>query len=277
MRIRLGSMLFLLALLALLASAPAAAQGKQADRIADATDVIDQLLRIPEQSIPPQLLSRAYAIAVIPSMVKVGFGVGGRFGRGILVVRKDDNSWSNPAFINMTAGSFGWQIGAQAADVVLVFKNRQGVDNISNGKLTLGGAASVAAGPVGRAGSIATDFRFKAEVLSYSRTRGLFAGVALEGAGLTMDKKSNAAFYGPSARQPEAVFASSPNAAPDVANTFVQVLTAQTSRLPTQPGMRSGVRTASASPKTSTPSVRTYAIPGPQEPDDELEDISEEW
>ena len=259
MRIRFSSVVILWSVLI---AAPALSATKQEQRVADATDVIDQLLRIPEQTIPPALLDSAYAIAVIPSMVKVGFGIGGRFGKGVLVVRKDDNSWSNPAFINLTAGSFGWQIGAQAADIVLVFKNKSSVDNISRAKLTLGGAASVAAGPVGRHGTISTDIRFKAEVYSYSRTRGLFAGLALEGAGLTMDKKSNAAFYGADKYSADAVFESSPNAAPDVANTFVQMLTAQTSRL------SAPTKVAKASAPAQKSSVRTYAIPGPEEPEE---------
>ena len=176
MRIRLGSFLVLLSVLI---AFPAAAASKQDKRVADATDVIDQFLRIPEQSIPPALLSRAYAVAVVPNVVKVGFGIGASRGKGVLVVRKDDNSWSNPAFVTLTAGSFGWQIGAQSTDVILVFKNRGGVDGITNGKLTLGADASIAAGPVGRSGSVATDLRFRAEVYSWSRSRGLFVGVPI--------------------------------------------------------------------------------------------------
>lgn len=158
---------------------PAFAATKQESRVADATDVIDQLLRIPEQSIPPSLLARAYAVAVIPDVIKVGFGLGARRGKGILVVRQEDSSWSNPAFITLTGGSIGWQIGAQSTDIILVFKTRRGVQGIENGKLTLGANASIAAGPVGRQTEVATDITFKAEVFSYSRNRGLFAGVAL--------------------------------------------------------------------------------------------------
>jgi len=180
------------------------------------------------------------------------------------VVRQDDNSWSNPAFITLTGGSFGWQIGAQSTDIILVFKTRKGVDGIANGKLTLGADASVAAGPVGRHTAIATDIKFKAEVVSYSRSRGLFAGVALEGAGVTMDRKANAAFYSSASMTPEKIFVSSPNIAPDVANTFVQILTAQTRRLPTAPGMQVGVETA----EEDAPSVRTFGIPGADEPGD---------
>lgn len=258
MRIRLG---FVLILLSVVTALPAAAASKQDNRVADATDVIDQLLRIPEQSIPPALLSRAYAIAVIPNVVKIGFGIGARRGKGVLVVRKEDSSWSNPTFVTLTAGSFGWQIGAQSTDIILVFKNRRGVEGITSGKLTLGADASVAAGPVGRHGSIATDIQFRSEVYSWSRSRGLFAGVALEGAGVTMDRKSNAAFYGSSSMTPDDIFASSATAAPDVANTFVQLLTAQTQRLPTQPGMQAGV-----TPAKSSSNVRTYGIAGPEEP-----------
>jgi len=151
--------------------------------------------QMPEKGIPPSLLSNAYAVAVIPSVIKAGFILGGSYGKGVLVVRQSDGRWSNPAFISLGAGSFGWQVGAQSSDIVLVFKNRKGVDNIANGKLTLGGDANVAAGPVGRHTSAATDGRLNAEIYSYARNRGLFAGISLEGAWLRMDNKSNFAFY----------------------------------------------------------------------------------
>jgi len=260
-------------LLALILTAPATAATSEEKRVADATDVLDQLLRIPEQAIPPTLLSRAYAVAVIPDVIKIGFGVGVRHGKGILVIRQDDNSWSNPAFIALTGGSVGWQIGGQSTDIILVFKTRKGVDGIANGKITLGADASIAAGPVGRQASAATDIVFQAEIMSYSRNRGLFAGISFEGAGVTMDRKSNVAFYGDSTMTPERIFASSPNIAPAVANTFVQMLTAQTSRLPTQPGMRSGVASTSPPYSDDTASVRTFGMPDPDEdlsvPDDE--------
>ncbi|HSD69030.1 MAG TPA: lipid-binding SYLF domain-containing protein, partial [Woeseiaceae bacterium] len=147
MRIRLGLTLLVLSVLVL---SPAHAATKQEQRVADATDVLDQLLRIPEQSIPPALLARAYAVAVVPNVVKAGFGLGFRHGKGILVLRNADNSWSNPAFISLTGGSLGFQIGANSTDIILVFKTRKGVENISNGKFTLGADAAVAAGPVGR-------------------------------------------------------------------------------------------------------------------------------
>jgi lipid-binding SYLF domain-containing protein len=256
-----------IALAALIISYPADAATREEKRVADAADVLDQLSRIPEKSIPPSLLSRAYAVAVIPDVVRAAFGLGARRGKGILVVRQDDDSWSNPAFVTLTGGSVGWQIGAESTDVILVFKTRKGIEGIANGKLTLGANASVAAGPLGRHTSVATDIEFEAEVYSYSRSRGLFAGIALEGAGVTMDRKANAAFYGSTALTPEKIFVSSPNIAPDIANTFVQILTAQTARLPTSPGMQAGNRPESGTAEEETP-VKTYGIPEPGDNDE---------
>lgn len=256
-------------MMALFSSSFAEAATREEKRVADATDVLDQLSRIPEKSIPPNLLSRAYAVAVVPNVMRAAFGLGARRGKGIIVVRQDDKSWSNPAFITLTGGSVGWQIGAESTDVILVFKTRKGVDGLANGKLTLGANASVAAGPLGRHTSVATDIKFKAEVYSYSRSRGLFAGIALEGAGLTMDRKSNASFYGSTNLTPEKIFVSSPNIAPDVANMFVQMLTAQTARLPTSPGMRAGTE-PSREPEHEA-DVRTFGMPDPGEAEDETE------
>jgi lipid-binding SYLF domain-containing protein len=247
--------------LALLTAQPSAAATKEEKRVADAADVLDQLRRIPEKTIPPMLLARAYAVAVIPDVIKVGFGIGARRGKGILVVRQDDNSWSNPAFIKLTGGSVGWQIGAQSTDIILVFKTRNGVSDIAEGKLTLGADASVAAGPVGRHTEVATDLSFEAEVVSYSRSRGLFAGIALAGAGVTMDQQANAAFYASSTMTPEKIFTSSPNIVPNIANKFVQILTAQTRELPTTPGMQAGAVSASPQADEETSKVRTFGIP----------------
>jgi lipid-binding SYLF domain-containing protein len=145
---------------------------------------------------PDKLLVDAEAIAVIPSVIKAGFGVGGRRGRGLIAVRSRDRTWSNPSYITLTGGSFGFQAGVQSTDVILVFRTRRGVDSIVGGKFTLGADASVAAGPVGRSAQASTDERLKAEILSYSRARGLFAGVALDGTRLAIDNKSNARVYG---------------------------------------------------------------------------------
>jgi lipid-binding SYLF domain-containing protein len=257
-----------LAVLAAIATSPAHAASREEDRVANAADVVDQLSRIPEKGIPPNLLSRAYAVAVIPNVYRAAFGLGARRGKGVLVIRLDDDSWSNPAFITLTGGSLGWQVGADSTDVILVFKTRKGVDGIANGKLTLGANASVAAGPIGRHTSVATDIVFEAEVYSYSRSRGLFAGVALEGAGVTMDRKSNARFYGAADMTPEKIFVSSPNVAPNIANTFVQVLTAQTASLPRSPGMQTGPAIDADEQKSS---VRTFGLPDRDNPDAEYD------
>ncbi|MCZ6826318.1 MAG: lipid-binding SYLF domain-containing protein [Gammaproteobacteria bacterium] len=171
------------------------AQSKEENRINKAITVLDQIMRIRETRVPESLLSKAYAVAVIPGVKKVGLGFGGRYGTGAISVRRADNSWSNPSFVKLAGGSWGLQIGISETDLILVFKNKKGVDGITNGKLTLGADASVAAGPVGRAGSAATDIRFDAEVYSYSRSRGLFIGVALEGVVISIHDKANARFY----------------------------------------------------------------------------------
>lgn len=193
MRHLLASLLgFLLATTVL----PASAGPIEDQRALEASRVLTELLRIPDQSIPSKLLQEAQAIAVIPDVVKAGFVFGGRRGRGLIAVRSPDGTWSNPSFITLTGGSFGFQAGVQAADVILVFRSARGVDSIVNGKFTLGGDASVAAGPVGRSAQASTDEQLKAEIFSYSRARGLFAGVALDGTALRIDNKSNQAVYG---------------------------------------------------------------------------------
>jgi lipid-binding SYLF domain-containing protein len=177
---------FATCLLVIAAVVPAALAGEvESDRANDAARVLGEILRIPEERIPDKLLVDAEAIAVIPSVIKAGFGVGGRRGRGLIAVRGRDRTWSNPSYITLTGGSFGFQAGVQSTDVILVFRTRRGVDNIVGGKFTLGADASVAA-----------DERLKAEILSYSRARGLFAGVALDGTRLAIDNKSNGRVYG---------------------------------------------------------------------------------
>ena len=172
------------------------AQAREEAKVILATQVMEELRGQRDQYVPDLLLERAYGIAIIPDVVKVGFGVGGRRGTGVLLVRDKNGRFSNPIFVAITGGSIGWQIGAQQTDVVLVFTTRQGVDGISDGKMTLGADASIAAGPVGRSASAATDQNFSAEIYSYSRSRGLFAGVALDGSALTIERRSNTRFYG---------------------------------------------------------------------------------
>lgn len=262
MRIRLQLTILLCTLFT---AASAFSATDEEDRVANATDVLAQLMQIPEHSVPPALLSRAYGVAVIPGVVKIGFGLGARRGKGVVVVRQEGGTWSNPVFITLTGGSFGWQIGAQSTDIILVFKTRKGVDDIAEGKLTLGADASIAAGPVGRSTSVATDIEFQAEVFSYSRSRGLFAGVALEGAGISIDDDANAAFYSKPGITAEEIFGSSGNVAPAVANDFVQVLAAQTRELPTLPGMDTDV-SMNTTAESELPGVKTYGIGDPDAP-----------
>ena len=176
-------------------SIAAVAAERQEGRLLTSTKVLDELLQMPEQNIPTWLLERAHAVAVVPDVIKVGLGIGGRRGKGVLVVRKDSGEWSNPIFVNLTGGSFGFQVGVQSTDVVLVFTSRHSIEGIVGGKVTLGADASVAAGPVGRQSSAATDVGLNAQVYSYSRASGLFAGVALDGSAITIDHRSNELFY----------------------------------------------------------------------------------
>jgi len=165
-------------------------------RAQDAVRVLNEVQAIPESAIPDKLLDEARAIVVVPDTLKVGLVVGGRRGHGLLSVKSPDGTWSNPSFVKITGGSIGFQAGVQSSDVVLVFRNDRSLESIVNGKVTLGADAGVAAGPVGRNASAATDGQLKAEIWSWSRARGLFAGVALDGAVLQIDNDANQLVYG---------------------------------------------------------------------------------
>jgi lipid-binding SYLF domain-containing protein len=158
--------------------------------------VLDEIMATPEKGIPASLLADAQGIAIVPSVVKGGLGIGIRFGRGILLVRDETGKWRQPSFITLAGGSFGWQIGVQATDVILVFKTRKSVQTLLSGKLTLGADAAVTAGPVGRQAAAGADVTLRSAVFSYSRSRGLFLGLALDGTAIMIDDKANAAYYG---------------------------------------------------------------------------------
>ena len=185
-----------IALVCALWLAPSTAGEKENQRARDAVTVLDEIMRMPEQAIPQRLLRDARAIAIIPNVVKAGFVVGGRAGKGVVMVKTTDGTWSNPSYIKLAGASVGFQAGVQATDVVLVFRSQRGVATIVNGKFTLGADASVAAGPVGRTAAASTDGDLEAEIYSYSRARGLFAGVALDGAVISIDNRANQAVYG---------------------------------------------------------------------------------
>jgi len=176
----------------LLAGGAAQAQSEQEKRLLTATEVVRDIADDSEKTIPADLLDRARGIAVIPQVVKVGFIVGGQHGKGVMVVRKDDGSWSNPFFLSFSSGSVGLQFGAQAADVVLLFMTDKSTEAVREGKFTLGADATATAGPIGRQAGA------KAEIYSYSFTKGLFAGLSAEGAVLNVDDDSNGTYYGKS-------------------------------------------------------------------------------
>jgi lipid-binding SYLF domain-containing protein len=244
-------------IVALPLAAPAAANTQKLDaRVAAANEVLQELNRIPEQAIPSALLDRAYAIAVIPSVVKAGFIVGGSYGRGVLVTRRPDGRWSNPAFITLSGLGVGFQAGAQGSDLILVFKSRKGVEEISRGKFTLGGSAAASAGPVGRTAVAATDGEFKAEIYTYARSRGLFAGISLEGGAITMDHKANAIFYDGSASGTAARILNDDGIpTPASARPFIETLTAMAPKLRWESAATA--RNSNPAPEAGT---RTYAV-----------------
>jgi len=164
--------------------------------VRSANEVLQEFLNLSVREIPESMLDQAYGVAIFPDVIKVGFVVGGQYGHGVVVIRQPDGSWRAPAFITITGGSLGWQIGAQSTDFVLVFKSQKSVDGLLRGKFTLGADAAVAAGPVGRRAGAATDTALQAEIYTYSRSRGLFAGVSLEGSALQIDDAANASYYG---------------------------------------------------------------------------------
>lgn len=171
------------------------AQNKEEERIENSIEVLRAFGDM-KDGIPQELLKMSEGIMIVPKMINAGFVVGGKRGRGIAMIKNEDGTWSDPLFVTITGGSVGFQIGVQAVDLVLVFKHRKTLEEMGNGTFTLGGDLSATAGPVGRSGSVSTDYKFDAEVYSYSRSKGLFAGISLAGSSINFDKGSNKNFYG---------------------------------------------------------------------------------
>jgi lipid-binding SYLF domain-containing protein len=168
-----------------------------ASRLDESTAVMKEIMATPDSAIPQELLESSRCIVIVPGMKKAAFIIGAKYGKGFLVCRKASGiGWSAPAAIMVEGGSFGFQIGGSETDVVMLVMNSGGVDKLLSSKFTLGADASVAAGPVGRTASAKTDLQLHAEILSYSRSRGLFAGVALNGATLRPDEGTNTELYG---------------------------------------------------------------------------------
>ena len=186
------------ALTAVVVATPAVALAQLREQriVENSATVFDQLMTLQVQAIPQALLADAEGVAIIPNLIKGGFVVGARHGKGVLLIRDGQGLWELPVFISLTGGNIGWQVGLQSTDLILVFKTRKSIEGILNGKLTLGADAAAAAGPVGRQAAAATDGRLQAEIYSYSRSRGLFAGVSVDGSVLRVEPDLNTAFYG---------------------------------------------------------------------------------
>jgi len=219
----------LLAIVAVAQPQGARAAAKEVERAVNAVRVLDEIMATPDHGVPDSMFDKAEAIAVVPDVVKAGFVLGGRYGRGLLSIRRADGTWSNPTYMSVTGGSVGFQAGVQSTDVVLVFRTRRSVDSLVHGKFTLGADASVAAGPVGRTATASTDAALKAEIYSYSRSRGLFAGVALDGTVLAIDHDSNEQVFG-QGLTPRQIFDGRPQNVPNPIIDFRDKLEEYTAR-----------------------------------------------
>ena len=188
-------------------SAPALAQSEEAARIKEATTVLREILNAPDVSVPEWVVPKLQGIAVIPSVKKAGLLVGGQWGRGIMSAKSaKSGTWSAPAFLTLTGGSIGAQIGGQEVDLVLVIIDQRGLEQLARNQFKIGADAGVAAGPVGRTAEASTDIQMRAKILSYSRARGLFAGITLNGATIKQDRDANERFYGQPYKTSQIVF-----------------------------------------------------------------------
>lgn len=177
-------------------SSPCLAQDKWENLLIESARVFEEMTQMPEEGIPDKLIKDCHAIVIIPSVVGGGFIIGGKYGQGVILARgKRKDEWSAPAVFNLAGASFGWQIGGQATDIVLLVMSERGLDGIIQSQFKLGAGASVAAGPVGREAEASTDLHLKGGILSYSRARGAFIGLKLEGAMLSLNKKANTLLY----------------------------------------------------------------------------------
>jgi lipid-binding SYLF domain-containing protein len=240
-------------LLAITALVPneAAADDRADRRLQQSQRVFEAFSDLTEQTIPTWLLERAYGIVVVPSVVKVALSIGGRGGKGVMAVRNPDGAWSPPAFVTLAGANIGFQFGVQSTDVVLVLMSRESVEGIAGGKFTLGADASVAAGPLGRSSAAATDPTLSAQVLSYSRSSGLFAGVALDGTVIAVDRRANESFYGISDVLASQILAGKIEPVPTAAQDFVAAL----ARATNAPGATTTPTAPAAPPPPATPAA----------------------
>ena len=242
--------LILASLALVLGSAGAHASSATDQRLEESRRVFESFSFLTEQSIPTWLLERAYGVVVVPRVIKGALIIGGRGGRGVMSVRNPDGSWSNPVFVTLAGANLGFQWGVQSTDLVLVLMSRKSVEGIAGGKFTLGADASVAAGPVGRSAAAATDATLSAQVLSYARNEGIFAGVAIDGSVIAIDDASNASAYGVSGILASQILAGTAGTPPPGAIAFTELLARATSG-----ATSTAVGSAPAAPAQPQPAV----------------------
>ncbi len=214
-------------LIAVTLVAPAVADSRQADlndKVEQVTQVFEEIMSVSNTRIPPTLLAQSEGLIIIQGLVQAGFIFGGRRGSGLMVVRQPDGTWSNPAFVSLTGGSFGLQIGAQSSDIVFVFPNRDTLNRVLTSSFNVGGSVSGTAGPVGDSAVDPARGFNNAPVYTYSRSSGLFGGVTLDGSNIAFDRSRNRDFYGDSSITPRAIFTDPFLPAPVVVNSLHEVL-----------------------------------------------------
>jgi len=230
-------------------------QGREEQSVRDSITVLSEIMTIPTESIPRRLLAGAEGVAIIPKVIKGGFIIGARRGRGTLLVRNENGGWHAPVFVTLTGGSIGWQAGIQSTDVILVFKTKKSIQGVLSKKFTLGVDAAAAVGPVGRQASASTDVHLQAEIYSYARSRGLFLGASLDGSMLQVDGMANAAYY-------QSAIAGQPAVVPASALQLVQLVasynTAIVAPVQTAPEARPGG--AFEQPVLPSPQAPTLAL-----------------
>ena len=251
--------LWIVTLLLVLGSLPSIASGRATEEqvVKTANSVMSEVMQIPGRAIPHSLLSKAAGVAIIPNLVKGGFVVGVRHGRGVMLVRDEQGFWQPPMFISLTGGSIGWQVGIQSTDLILVFRTKRSVNGLMSGKLTIGADAAAAAGPIGRKAAASTDAALAAEILSYSKSRGLFAGVSIDGSVIQVDQQAAASYYRPQAGLPGTPVASTmPASAIQLINTVAKYTTA--------PPVASIAPAEAALPLEGLPAPQPQPQPAPQ-------------
>jgi lipid-binding SYLF domain-containing protein len=261
-----ASLLALLFAVSLVAPGTTLADSKTTHRLEQSQKVFEAFSDLTEQTIPSWLLERAYGIVVVPQVVKAALMFGGRGGKGVMAVRNPDGSWSNPTFVTLGGINFGLQFGVQATDVVLVLMSRQSVEGIAGGKVTLGADASVAAGPLGRSSAAATDATLSAQVLSYSRSSGLFAGVALDGSVIAIDRGANEAAYGVAGVLASQILEGQVAAPPEAQSFTAALARATAATTASGQGTTPAVPSAPApapTPSTTTEPAKTYPMEDP--------------